>query len=152
MIVRTAEQMRALGARVAEICRPGDIVVLVGDLGAGKTTFVQGVGIGLGVGEPITSPTFVIARVHSGKSGTSLIHVDAYRLGSGLELDDLDLDTELACALTVIEWGEGYAERFGQDRLVISITALPDDSREVRLEGIGPRWAEMDLESLAVGP
>lgn len=152
MIVRTTAQMRALGARVAQRCQPGDVVVLVGDLGAGKTTFVQGMGIGLGIDEAITSPTFVIARVHSGRAGMSLIHVDAYRLGSGLELDDLDLDTELACGLTVIEWGEGYAERLGQDRLVISITALPDDSREVRIEGIGERWAGFDLDWPAVQP
>lgn len=152
MIVRTTEQMRALGARVAQRCHPGDVVVLVGDLGAGKTTFVQGMGIGIGIDEAITSPTFVIARVHSGRAGMSLIHVDAYRLGSGLELDDLDLDTELACGLTVIEWGEGYAERLGQDRLVISITALPDESREVRIEGIGERWAGCDLDWTAVQP
>jgi tRNA threonylcarbamoyladenosine biosynthesis protein TsaE len=152
MILRTPEQMRELGARIAGACRPGDVVVLVGDLGAGKTTFVQGMGIGLGITEPITSPTFVIARVHRSRSGPSLIHVDAYRLGSGLELDDLDLDTELATAVTAVEWGEQHADRLTPDRLVVSIEVAPDDSRVVHLHGVGQRWADLEASSLGEEP
>src|ERR1700704_5729814 len=103
--------MRALGRRLAAVLRPGDLVILAGPLGAGKTTLVQGIGTGLGVRGPVTSPTFVIARVHpSLVGGPSLVHVDAYRLGDALEVDDLDLDASLAESVTVVEWGEGKVE------------------------------------------
>ena len=148
MIVRTPEQMRALGARVAGMCQPGDVIVLVGDLGAGKTTFVQGMGSALGVREPITSPTFVISRVHEGERGVRLIHIDAYRLASGHELDDLDLDVELESGIAVVEWGDRHAERLAADRLVISIDALANDDREVQIHGIGGRWTRLDLATL----
>lgn len=148
IIVRTAEQMRDLGMRLAQQCEAGDVIVLIGDLGAGKTTLVQGMGIGLGVSEPVTSPTFVIARVHAGRAGLRLIHVDAYRLGSGMELDDLDLDVELASGVTVIEWGQAHGQRLSQERLVIQIDALPDGSREVRLQPIGKRWLATDVAAL----
>lgn len=130
------------------MCRPGDVIVLVGDLGAGKTTFVQGMGNVLGVREPITSPTFVISRVHEGERGIRLIHIDAYRLASELELDDLDLDVELESGIAVVEWGERYAERLAADRLLISIDALANDDREVQIRGIGRRWTRVDLASL----
>ena len=148
MIVRTPEQMRALGARVAGMCQPGDVIVLVGDLGAGKTTFVQGMGSALGVREPITSPTFVISRVHEGERGVRLIHIDAYRLASGHELDDLDLDVELESGIAVVEWGDRHAERLAADRLVISIDALANDDREVQIHGIGGCWTRLDLATL----
>ena len=148
MIVRTPEQMRDLGARVAGMCQPGDVIVLVGDLGAGKTTFVQGMGRALGVREPITSPTFVISRVHEGERGMRLIHIDAYRIASGHELDDLDLDVELESGIAVVEWGDRHAERLAADRLVISIDALANDDREVKIHGIGGRWARLDLATL----
>jgi len=148
VIVRTPEQMRDLGARVAGMCQPGDVIVLVGDLGAGKTTFVQGMGRALGVREPITSPTFVISRVHEGERGMRLIHIDAYRIASGHELDDLDLDVELESGIAVVEWGDRHAERLAADRLVISIDALANDDREVQIHGIGGRWARLDLATL----
>ena len=111
-LVADADAMRALGAQVALSCRAGDVVVLTGPLGAGKTTFTQGLAVGLEVSGAVTSPTFVIARVHrSTVGGPDLVHVDAYRLGGLAELDDLDLDASLEESVTVVEWGEGLAER-----------------------------------------
>src|SRR5580692_2314652 len=128
--VATAERMRALGRSLASVLRAGDLIILSGGLGAGKTTLTQGIGDGLGVRGPITSPTFVIARVHppaaliaaTGAPPPALVHADAYRLGSALELDDLDLDTDTAASVTVVEWGEGLAEGLAADRLEITIT------------------------------
>lgn len=123
-------QMRDLGRRVGALLEPGDLVVLTGGLGAGKTTFTQGLGQGLRVRGDVTSPTFVIARVHpSLVAGAELVHVDAYRLGGVAELDDLDLDTSLDDAVTVVEWGEGLAEGLSERRLIIRIT---------RAEGLRP--------------
>jgi len=130
--------MRALGERLAAQLRAGDLLILSGPLGAGKTTLVQGIGIGLGVRGAVTSPTFVIARVHPGPV-VPLIHADAYRLGSVIEIDDLDLDT--ANSVTVVEWGAGLAEVLADDRLEISISPDPDSSqRTVRIQGFGTRW------------
>jgi tRNA threonylcarbamoyladenosine biosynthesis protein TsaE len=123
--------MRELGRRLASVLTAGDLVILSGGLGAGKTTLTQGIGDGLGVRGPITSPTFVIARVHprlaasgNARRGPALVHADAYRLGSVLELDDLDLDTDTASSVTVVEWGEGLAEGLSADRLEITITPV----------------------------
>lgn len=139
--VATAEEMRALGRRLAAALRPGDLLVLGGPLGAGKTTLVQGIGDGLGVRGPITSPTFVIARVHpSLGGGPALVHADAYRLGGAAEIDDLDLDSGTASSVTAVEWGEGLAEGLSDDRLKISIE-LSGAARTVRICGVGPRWA-----------
>ncbi len=120
--VATAEDMKELGRRLARTLQAGDLVVLTGDLGAGKTTFTQGLGAGLGVEGPITSPTFVIAREHA-PSGVrpGLVHVDAYRLGGQDELDDLDLDTSLDEVVTVVEWGEDMAEALAPSRLEVRI-------------------------------
>lgn len=119
----TADHTRAVGERLAGLTRAGDLLVLTGALGAGKTTLAQGVGAGLGVRGPVTSPTFVIARVHPATgAGPDLVHVDAYRLGGAAELDDLDLDAFLADSVTVVEWGAGLAE------------GLADSWLEVRLE------------------
>ncbi|GII03179.1 tRNA (adenosine(37)-N6)-threonylcarbamoyltransferase complex ATPase subunit type 1 TsaE [Planobispora takensis] len=141
-IVATAEEMRELGAELAGLLRPGDLAVLSGPLGAGKTTLVQGVAEGLKVRGPITSPTFVIARVHpSLVDGPALVHADAYRLGGDLEVDDLDLDASLQESVTVVEWGEGLVEGLAEDRLEIAIDRSgADDERVVRLRGVGPRW------------
>lgn len=118
----------------------GDLLVLTGALGAGKTTLTQGIADGLGVRGPVTSPTFVIARVHpSLGGGPDLVHVDAYRLGSALELDDLDLDADLGSSVTVVEWGAGLAEQLSDARL--EITLIGDDERTVRLVGVGDRWS-----------
>ena len=141
--VATDVDMRDLGRELAGRLRAGDLVILTGPLGAGKTTLVQGIGEGLGVRGPVTSPTFVIARVHPVRagSGPSLVHADAYRLGSVGEVDDLDLDADVASAVTVVEWGHGLAEGLAEDRLEISIQPDPDsDVRTVRLNGYGARW------------
>lgn len=141
--VPDAAAMRALGARVAALLRAGDLVVLTGPLGAGKTTLVQGIGAGLGVRGPITSPTFVIARVHpSQRGGPDLVHADAYRLGSQLEVDDLDLDADVDHSVTVVEWGEGLVENLAAGHLLITIDwAAGDESRLVTVAGYGDRWA-----------
>ena len=119
---RDAEAMRVLGDALAGLLRAGDLLILTGDLGAGKTTFTQGLGAGLGVRGDVTSPTFVISRVHpSLAGGPALVHVDAYRLGGLAELDDLDLDASLDDAVTVVEWGAGVAEGLADDRLEIDI-------------------------------
>jgi tRNA threonylcarbamoyladenosine biosynthesis protein TsaE len=144
--VPTAGAMRDLGRELATRLRAGDLVILTGPLGAGKTTLVQGIGEGLGVRGPVTSPTFVIARVHppTSGSGPSLVHADAYRLGSVAEVDDLDLDADLGRSVTVVEWGEGLAEGLAEDRLEISIQPAPDgDTRMVRIVGHGARWNGM---------
>jgi tRNA threonylcarbamoyladenosine biosynthesis protein TsaE len=173
--VSTAAQMRALGRSLAALLQAGDLVILSGGLGAGKTTLTQGIGDGLGVRGPITSPTFVIARVHpplarpaGGPAGAAadlagprppLVHADAYRLGSALELDDLDLDTDTAASVTVVEWGEGLAEGLSSDRLEITLTpdragrAAGDDlgdtpgdmPRTVRISAVGERWEGVKL-------
>jgi tRNA threonylcarbamoyladenosine biosynthesis protein TsaE len=141
--IATDVDMRDLGRRLAALLRAGDLVILAGPLGAGKTTLVQGIGAGLGVRGPVTSPTFVIARVHPALtgSGPALVHADAYRLGSFSEVDDLDLDTDAGSAVTVVEWGTGLAEPLAEDRLEITIE--PDqvgDVRTVRINGHGARW------------
>jgi tRNA threonylcarbamoyladenosine biosynthesis protein TsaE len=179
LTVTTADEMRELGRRLASALTAGDLVILSGGLGAGKTTLTKGIGDGLGVRGPITSPTFVIARVHppirpaptTAPSPTAspatapagprpaLVHADAYRLGGVLELDDLDLDTDLASSVTVVEWGEGLAEGLSADRLEIAIEAVavggadttdPDDlagdmPRTVRISSVGQRWEGIEL-------
>jgi len=191
LTVCTAAEMHALGRSLATVLRAGDLVILSGGLGAGKTTLTQGIGAGLGVRGPVTSPTFVIARVHppaaaatagldgaGGQGGSggvaramanlaaprpSLVHADAYRLGSVLELDDLDLDTDTASSVTVVEWGEGLAEGLAADRLEIAIAADPtaagaapdqageiadpalDMPRTVRISKVGTRWEGVEL-------
>ena len=151
------EQARGLGERLARVLRPGDLVLLSGDLGAGKTTFTQGLGSGLQVRGAVTSPTFVISRVHpSLVGGPALVHVDAYRLGGIEELDDLDLDTSLEEAVTVVEWGEGVAESLADTRLEVSISRSrgaetgggDDDPRRVRIRPVGARWIGSGLRAL----
>ncbi|WP_435746734.1 tRNA (adenosine(37)-N6)-threonylcarbamoyltransferase complex ATPase subunit type 1 TsaE [Nocardioides sp. SYSU DS0663] len=156
--VHTADAMHVLGASLAKQLRPGDLVVLSGELGAGKTTFTQGIGVGLGVRGQVTSPTFVIARVHpSLVDGPDLVHVDAYRLGTMAELDDLDLDADLDHAVTVVEWGEGLAEGLTDSRLEVRIVrsqadeADPDaelDPRRVEITPVGPRWHALSFRGL----
>lgn len=152
--VPDADAMRALGRALAAQLGPGDLVVLSGELGAGKTTFTQGLGAGLGVRGDVTSPTFVIARVHpSLVGGPDLVHVDAYRLGGLDELDDLDLDTSLDDAVTVVEWGEGLAEGLSESRLEVAIVRgdAPHDGldpRRVELTPVGPRWHALSSPAL----
>jgi tRNA threonylcarbamoyladenosine biosynthesis protein TsaE len=165
LTVPTAGAMRAFGQRLAGALRAGDLVVLSGDLGAGKTTLTQGIGAGLRVRGEVTSPTFVIARVHpSTCGGPGLVHVDAYRLGSLAEVDDLDLDADLEDSVTVVEWGSGLVEPLADSRLEVALhrPCGEDDAdpgagadadaaqeRWVELAGFGPRWAGADLRRIA---
>lgn len=150
----TSDDTRALGERLGSRLRAGDLVVLTGDLGAGKTTFTQGLAAGLGVRGPITSPTFVIARVHpSLVGGPALVHVDAYRLGGEAELDDLDLDASLEDSVTVVEWGHGLAEHLADEMLEVELhrSGSEDGDQQTRgvvLRGVGRRWRGGQLEGL----
>jgi tRNA threonylcarbamoyladenosine biosynthesis protein TsaE len=159
LTVATPERMGRLGRGLAALLRPGDLVLLSGELGAGKTTLTRGLGEGLGVRGAVTSPTFVIARVHpSLTGGPALVHVDAYRLGGGLdEMEDLDLDVSLPESVVVVEWGEGKVEQLSEDRLEVRIErALGGDAeeqddhdpRQVTVTGLGTRWDGVDLASL----
>ncbi|MFI9385369.1 tRNA (adenosine(37)-N6)-threonylcarbamoyltransferase complex ATPase subunit type 1 TsaE [Kutzneria sp. NPDC052558] len=134
------------GRRLGCLLRAGDLVLLSGPLGAGKTALTRGIAEGLGVKGRVSSPTFVIAREHrAGERGVALVHVDAYRLGGHLdELDDLDLDTELVDAAVVVEWGEGVAERLSEDHLLIRLTRLDDDVRVAELHPHGT-WTTRQL-------
>jgi tRNA threonylcarbamoyladenosine biosynthesis protein TsaE len=159
-------QMRLLGTRLATMLRAGDLVVLAGSLGAGKTTLVQGIGAGLGVRGPVTSPTFVIARLHpSLRGGPDLVHADAYRLGSRLEVDDLDLDADLDHSVTVVEWGDGLVENLAASHLRLTIDRpahepgeqengpadeVGEQVRHVRVAGYGDRWLAAAGELRAV--
>lgn len=142
--VHTAEAMFDLGVRVSALLRAGDLIIAVGDLGAGKTTLTQGIGAGLGVTGAVISPTFVLSRIHPNPAGPDLVHVDAYRLSSAAELEDIDLESGLADSITLIEWGSGIAEWLSDNRLEIEIQRSldpADEAREVFLTGYGPRWA-----------
>ncbi|MBH1935220.1 tRNA (adenosine(37)-N6)-threonylcarbamoyltransferase complex ATPase subunit type 1 TsaE [Streptomyces sp. AV19] len=157
LTVKTAEDMRELGRRLAGLLRAGDLVLLSGELGAGKTTLTRGLGEGLGVRGAVTSPTFVIARVHPSLSGgPALVHVDAYRLSGGLdEMEDLDLDVSLPESVTVVEWGDGKVEDLSEDRLRVVIgravgaeadgVPTDEDVRTVTVSGVGQRWSGVDL-------
>ncbi len=139
------EDTTELGRGLAGRLRAGDVVLLTGELGAGKTTLTQGLGEGLGVRGPITSPTFVIARVHpSLVGGPALVHADAYRLAGAFELDDLDLEASLEESVTVVEWGHGLAEELADSYLEVELfRAVGDEDRtprRARITGHGPRW------------
>ena len=141
MKLPTAADTRALGSRLAARLRPGDLVVLSGPLGAGKTAFTQGIGAGLGVTGRVVSPTFVIARVHRGP--LPLVHVDAYRLHSLDEVDDLDLDVDVADSVTVVEWGAGLVEQLADSYLEVQLARDPDsDVRTASLIAHGGDWAD----------
>lgn len=166
--LHTAEETQAFAGRLATLLRAGDVVVLTGGLGAGKTTFTQGLGEALGIRGPVTSPTFVVARTHpSLVHGPPLVHVDAYRLGSVAEIDDIDLDASLEESVTVVEWGEGMAEQLSDSWLEIRIenrlakstdplgTAVEgsgDETRVVTIKPYGPRWVGVPLRSTLLSP
>jgi tRNA threonylcarbamoyladenosine biosynthesis protein TsaE len=144
--LKTPEDTQALGRSLAPLLRAGDLVVLVGPLGAGKTQLTQGVGAGLGVRGSITSPTFVIARVHPPDPARGgrlpLVHADAYRLGGIAEVDDLDLDADVDAAVTVVEWGAGLVEQLADGYLEIQLER--DDETEERTATLVPHggdWA-----------
>lgn len=166
----TAAQMHAAGRALAALLRPGDLVLLHGDLGAGKTTLAQGIGAGLDVTGTVSSPTFIIARTHRARhAGPDLVHVDAYRIGSLDDLETLDLDTSLEDSVTVVEWGEGLAEALSADRLELTLTrprgAAPaspgaatagasgdsdtgDEPRELTVAAYGARWDGVDVAGI----
>lgn len=164
----TADQTHAFGARLAEVLQAGDLLVLSGELGAGKTTFTQGLGEGLGVRAGIISPTFVLVRIHPNlpdgprPGGPDLVHVDAYRLGSAAEIDDIDLENTMDSSVTVVEWGHERVEHLSDSRLEIDLLraiglGIPgtgaatgtldfdgedtDEPRTIVMRGYGPRWA-----------
>lgn len=154
---KSADDTRALGAALAHFVRAGDMIMLTGDLGTGKTTFTQGLGEAMGVRGRVASPTFIIARVHAGNP--PLVHVDAYRITDLDDLETLDLDTALEDAVVVIEWGEGKTESLSADRLEITFTnpsavADLDENLEAADEGVrviafnpvGERWNAEALE------
>jgi tRNA threonylcarbamoyladenosine biosynthesis protein TsaE len=146
--VADADAMRAWGEELAGLLGPGDLVLLTGPLGAGKTTLAQGIGVGLGVAGPVVSPTFVIARIYRG-GRLPMVHVDAYRLGGVDEVDDLDLDASVAESVTVVEWGEGLVETLAEDRLEVHIDRpegdSEDDTRTLTVAGYGLRWGGVAL-------
>ncbi len=160
-LLSSAPDAQAFGAALGALLEAGDLLVLNGPLGAGKTTLTQGLAGGMGVRGPITSPTFVIAREHPSTSGgPALVHVDAYRLTSLAEVDDLDLDASLDDSVTVVEWGKGLVEDLSVDRLEVRLRRPRGDAgeadgadpatdrhepRTVHLEGVGPRWADVAL-------
>lgn len=170
--VADAEGTRRIAQALAHLLRRGDLIILSGELGAGKTTFTQGLGAALGVRSGIISPTFVLVRRHpSLVGGPDLVHADAYRLGSAAEIDDIDLENEMDTAVTVVEWGEGRVEHLSDSRLLIRIhrDTLPDagqeaasrlgpdrlgpaedsEPRKIEVLAIGPRWDGVDLGVLA---
>ncbi|MGG7306700.1 tRNA (adenosine(37)-N6)-threonylcarbamoyltransferase complex ATPase subunit type 1 TsaE [Curtobacterium sp. AB451] len=152
---RTTEEMGALGARLAAVLRAGDLVVLTGPLGAGKTTMTRGLGAALGARGQVSSPTFVLARTHPTTAGPDLVHVDAYRLSDPVELDDLDLDWDFS--IVVVEWGRGFVDGVSDSILDVEIVRatgageapgpddldpddVPDEPRRVVVTATGPRW------------
>ncbi|CAN5374323.1 tRNA (adenosine(37)-N6)-threonylcarbamoyltransferase complex ATPase subunit type 1 TsaE [soil metagenome] len=151
LVVDDGAAMEALGARLAPLLEAGDLVLLDGELGAGKTTFTRGLGAALGARGAITSPTFVLARTHPTASGVPLVHVDAYRLGSAAEVEDLDLDWD--GAIVVVEWGSGKVDVVDRSFLRVAIERpvggdpLAEDApRRVTVEGVGPRWVRLDAD------
>lgn len=154
-LIELADTLR-LGAELGRRLRPGDLVLLSGELGAGKTALTKGIAVGMGISQTITSPTFVLARVHTGSrdgAPTTLVHVDAYRLGGSVELDDLDLDTDLSHAAVVIEWGDGIADELASDPLYIKLIRHPDDTRTALVAGATGRWSGvLTALAAAAGP
>ena len=141
----TPDDTRALAMRLASLVRPGDVVLLKGSLGAGKTVFVGGLAAGLGVQEQVTSPTFVIARRYEGFM--PLLHADVYRIGSSAEIEDLDLLGEAGQGLLVVEWGYVVDQQLGEDHLLVSIVASDDESRLISLLPSGS-WSDRPLEDV----
>ncbi|MER2135177.1 MAG: tRNA (adenosine(37)-N6)-threonylcarbamoyltransferase complex ATPase subunit type 1 TsaE [Arthrobacter sp.] len=158
----SAAQTQDLAQKLGAGLRAGDLLLLTGELGAGKTTFTQGLGEGLGVRPGIISPTFVLVRIHpSLGSGPDLVHVDAYRLESSGEIDDIDLENTMDTSVTVVEWGHGLVEHLSESRLEVTLLRATgggaggsgelvtdfsaeddDEERAIRISGYGPRWEQ----------
>jgi tRNA threonylcarbamoyl adenosine modification protein YjeE len=146
LMIDSPEQMEMLGEKLAKLLKTGDLVLLSGPLGAGKTTLTRGLGKALSAEGTIQSPTFVLARTHKIPNG-KLVHVDAYRLGSAIELDDLDIDFENS--IVVVEWARDFLEGYAENYLRLEINRNSDDeTREVEVQAIGPRWLGVELASL----
>jgi tRNA threonylcarbamoyl adenosine modification protein YjeE len=146
LIIDSPEQMEMLGEKLAKLLKTGDLVLLSGPLGAGKTTLTRGLGKALSAEGAIQSPTFVLARTHKIPNG-KLVHVDAYRLGSAIELDDLDIDFENS--IVVVEWARDFLEGYAENYLRLEVNRnSEDETREVEVQAIGPRWLGVELASL----
>lgn len=146
LTIETPEEMHQLGGRLATLFKAGDLILLTGPLGAGKTTMTRGVGEALGAIGNVSSPTFVLARTHKCETGPDLVHVDAYRLASAAELDDLDID--FANSITLVEWGKGLTDGITEDWLDIEIErdhTGESETREVLITGYGQRWDEVSI-------
>ncbi|MCF8528946.1 MAG: tRNA (adenosine(37)-N6)-threonylcarbamoyltransferase complex ATPase subunit type 1 TsaE [Aquiluna sp.] len=142
--VKDSDQMIELGKKIAGVLAAGDLVLLNGELGAGKTTLTRGIGEGLGAIGTIQSPTFVLARTHKTTAGPKLVHVDAYRLSSAMELDDLDID--FANSVVVVEWARDYVDGLAQSYLEVNIDRSSDDEvRQVTVLGFGARFQEVEI-------
>jgi tRNA threonylcarbamoyladenosine biosynthesis protein TsaE len=140
------EAMHELGIRIAAELRAGDLVLLNGPLGAGKTTLTRGLGEGLGAQGTIQSPTFVLARTHKTTLGPKLVHVDAYRLGSAMELDDLDID--FPNSIVVVEWARDYVDGVAESWLSVDIDRTSEDEHRVlMIQGFGARWQGVEIAS-----
>ena len=144
--IANPEAMHELGIRIAAELRAGDLVLLNGPLGAGKTTLTRGIGEGLGAQGTIQSPTFVLARTHKTTLGPKLVHVDAYRLGSAMELDDLDID--FPNSIVVVEWARNYVDGVAESWLSVDIDRTSEDEHRVlMIEGFGARWQGVEIAS-----
>jgi tRNA threonylcarbamoyl adenosine modification protein YjeE len=142
--IQDPEQMHQLGLAIAKVLKSGDLLLLNGPLGAGKTTLTRGIGEGLGASGTVQSPTFVLARTHRTSVGPKLVHVDAYRLNSALELDDLDID--FANSIVVVEWARDYIDGIAEHWLLVDINRdSEDESRLVNISGFGQRWEGVEI-------
>jgi tRNA threonylcarbamoyl adenosine modification protein YjeE len=142
--IQDPEQMHQLGLAIAKVLKSGDLLLLNGPLGAGKTTLTRGIGEGLGASGTVQSPTFVLARTHRTSVGPKLVHVDAYRLNSALELDDLDID--FANSIVVVEWARDYIDGIAENWLLVDINRdSEDESRLVNISGFGQRWEGVEI-------
>lgn len=141
----TADDTRAFGRRLAASLRSGDVLLLKGDLGAGKTVLAGGIAEGLGVEEQVTSPTFVLVRWYDGLM--PFVHADVYRLGSSAEIEDLDLPDEALDGVLAVEWGDVAEQQFGDDHLLIDISVTGDGARRIRLVPSGA-WQERRLDEV----
>jgi tRNA threonylcarbamoyladenosine biosynthesis protein TsaE len=142
--IQAPEQMHQLGLAIAKVLKSGDLLLLNGPLGAGKTTLTRGIGERLGASGTVQSPTFVLARTHRTTVGPKLVHVDAYRLNSALELDDLDID--FANSIVVVEWARDYIDGIAEHWLLVDINReSEDESRLVTISGFGQRWEGVEI-------
>jgi tRNA threonylcarbamoyl adenosine modification protein YjeE len=145
-VIKTGEDMHELGIKISKLLTAGDLGILIGPLGAGKTTLTRGVGEGLEVEGNVSSPTFVVARTHKRKGKAPFVHVDAYRLGSPSELDDLDIP--FSSSIVLVEWGTGLTDDISEHWFEVEInrdTTGITEERKVKITGFGQRWAGVSI-------